>query len=101
MYQSFVGEANELLKQGRTKEEAYEILWKCYAAEFEAGYEEEKEFLHVEKAETGRRKEEGMRHKRQELRIHETDVDSVVPEIFDSDINDGFYYRCNYWAEAG
>lgn len=101
MYQSFVGEAGGLLKQGRTKKETYAVLWNCYAAEFEVGYEEGKQFLHVEKSEPGRRKSEGTGSGEQELRVNSTIADNGVPEISFFDGHDGFYYRCNYWAEAG
>ena len=108
MYQSFVGEANELLKQGKTREEAYAILWKCYAAEFEAGYEEEKEFVHVcrekrtrNKVQGTRNKVQGIRFRKQELHTGKISANDIVLQIPDADFDIGFYESCNYWAEAG
>ena len=46
MYRSFVGEAMEMLKMGKTDEEAGRILWERYVAEFGEGYEEGLEFVH-------------------------------------------------------
>jgi len=44
MYRAFVGEAIDLLKEGKTNEETQQVLWQRYAAEFTPGYSEEKEF---------------------------------------------------------
>jgi hypothetical protein len=48
MYRSFVGEAMEMLKEGKTDKEAFQVLWERYAAEFTAGYEEETAFVHTD-----------------------------------------------------
>ena len=46
MYRAFVGEAMEMLKEGKGVEEIRQVLWERYAAEFVEGYSEEKEFRH-------------------------------------------------------
>jgi hypothetical protein len=46
MYKSFVGEAMNMLKQGKTADETENILCLCYAAEFAGDYKEENEFIH-------------------------------------------------------
>jgi len=46
MYRAFVGEAMEMLKEGRGAEETARILWERYAAEFAEGYEEITAFQH-------------------------------------------------------
>ena len=48
MYRAFVGEAMDMLKEGKTDTEAQKVLWQRYAAEFSAGYKEEVEFKHVD-----------------------------------------------------
>ena len=52
MYRAFVGEAMDMLKEGKTDAEAQEILWQRYLAEFEAGYKEEAGFEHVDEQHT-------------------------------------------------
>ena len=47
MYRAFVGEAMNLLKEGKTNEETPQVLWQRYAAEFTPGYKEEQEFTQV------------------------------------------------------
>ncbi len=47
MFWAFVEEAMELLKKGKADEEVEGMLRKCYAAEFEAGYDERAEFKHA------------------------------------------------------
>ena len=44
MYRAFVGEAMEMLKEGKGVEETRQVLWERYAAEFTEGYAEENEF---------------------------------------------------------
>ena len=46
MYRAFVGEAMEMLKEGKVVEEIRRVLWERYAAEFTEGYAEENEFQH-------------------------------------------------------
>ena len=46
MYRAFVGEAMEMLKEGKAVEETRRVLWERYVAEFTEGYAEENEFQH-------------------------------------------------------
>jgi hypothetical protein len=47
MYRAFVGEAMGMFKQQMAYDEVFAVLWERYAAEFAAGYAEEKAFAHV------------------------------------------------------